>query len=37
MYRAAKLDFIPEIEVFRICCLRDVILKIERDLSNSVH
>ena len=30
-----QLDFTPEIEVF-VCCLRDVIQKIQRDLSNRI-
>ena len=32
-YREVQLDFTPEMV---ICCLRDVILKMERDLSNII-
>ena len=35
LYRVVQLDFTPEIEVF-VCCLRDVIQKIQRDLSNRI-
>ena len=35
MYLEVQLDLTPEIEVYSVCRLRDVILKIERYLSNS--
>ena len=35
-YRKVQLDCAPEIEVFYMFCLTDVIQKIERDLSNSM-
>ena len=34
--RAVQLDFTPIMEILK-CCLRDVILKIERDLRNSTY
>ena len=37
MHREVQLDFTPEMEVFYLCCLRVVILKIETDLSNSIY
>ena len=35
-YMEDQLDFTLEMEVVNICYLRDVVLKIERDLPNSI-